>query len=355
MLDPRLEDFDKDAFMASLKERMGMCAEEKLLYQKIDESTESIVPIYDQVCGFLFQDVSFAQIEPFIPDWIVKGGISPENGMSKKEYECYRKSYCSPLINRLLHWYDVEFLLHSIQDRIWSVSFFAREFFRIVPCVPEDSNIDVHSASFTLSEKTATPFAMVNAAFIALASTFDLVSKLAIELAEIGRYDFAHYKKMRSADTLFKQNLKVWPELQIKGALFHENADVAMIETLRNDYVHDRSWTTRSPVYYPQGKNGELLPPFMPIPDDDGCGHFVTSGSRRKFYSRQIMLNQTLVGLISRVLEVVDRTVVAIGHGCLSRTNRQLLIPGKTADFIAALHQGDKKALSCDLSPVNLV
>ena len=79
MLDPRLEDFDKDAFMASLKERMGMCAEEKLLYQKIDESTESIVPIYDQVCGFLFQDVSFAQIEPFIPDWIVKGGIITNN------------------------------------------------------------------------------------------------------------------------------------------------------------------------------------------------------------------------------------------------------------------------------------
>lgn len=66
-----------------------------------------------------------------------------------------------------------------------------------MPCVPEDSNIDVHSASFTLSEKTATAFAMVNAAFIALASTFDLVSKLAIELAEIGCYDFAHYKKMR--------------------------------------------------------------------------------------------------------------------------------------------------------------
>ena len=35
MLDPRLEDFDKDAFMASLKESMGMCAEEKLLYQKL--------------------------------------------------------------------------------------------------------------------------------------------------------------------------------------------------------------------------------------------------------------------------------------------------------------------------------
>ena len=342
MVDPRLENFDKDVYLTSLKECMGMCADERLLYQKIDDSVESVVPIYDQVCGYLFQDVSFERIQSLIPDWIVKGGISPENGMSKKEYERYRMLYCSPHINRLLHWYDIEFLLHSIQDRIWSVSFFAREFFRIVPCIPEGSNLDIQAASFALSEKTATAFAMVNAVFIALASTFDLVSKLAVEVARVGLYDFTHYKKMKSADTLFKRHLKVWPELQGEGMLFHENADVVMIETLRNDYVHDCSWTTRSPVYYPRGKNDELLPPFMPIPDDDGRGHFVTSGSRCKFYSRQVMLNQTLVGLISRVLDVLDRTLVAIGRGCVSRTDRNCSTQEKTADFITALHQGLK-------------
>ena len=192
-----------------------------------------------------------------------------------------------------------------------------------------------------MSENTAIAYAMVNATFIALASTFDLVSKLAVEMVEMPGYDFEHYKKMNCADVIFKQKLKVWPELHRCGMLFYENADVAMIETLRNDYVHDSSWTTRSSVYYPQGKYGELLPPFMPLPDDDGQGHFATSGSRRKFYSRQVMLNQTLAGLIGRVLDIVNNTITAVGQGCLNRTNAQHS-QEQTHAFIEALLKGLK-------------
>ena len=302
----------------------GRCTtpDEANVYQSISDCHDSIIPAFDCVRDFFFQDIDYAHIIGLVPIWIGECGISPESGISKCQYEQLRKAYQDPLINRFIHWFDVEFLLNSLMDRICSLEFFVREFFKIVPCIPASSTYSIDSAHFTISEMSMFAYAMVNSVFVNLASAFDLMAKVAVELAEYERNDFRSYKKMRSADIIYGKKVNVWDELKADKHLFHGDPDVRLIETLRNDYVHDRSWCRRAPIYFPRDKDSNLLTPFMPIPDYDEQGNYQKSGTRKKFYSQGKMVNQILPQLVVNVLKVLQNTSETMCECCRVRTDQ---------------------------------
>ena len=313
------------------------------VYQSVSDCHNSIIPVFDCVRDFFFQDLDYEYIIGVVPTWISECGISPESGISKDQYEQFFKAYEDPLINRLIHWFDVEFLLNSLMDRICSIDFFVREFFKIIPCIPVGSTCNINSAHFTMSEMAMFAYAMVNSVFINLASAFDLMSKVAIELAEYEQNNFTSYKKMRSADTLYKIKLNVWNELKADKHLFHTNPDVMLIETLRNDYVHNRSWCCRAPIYFPRDKDSNLLPPFMPIPDDNGQGNYQKYRTRNKFYSQGKMVNQILPQLVINVLNVLQNTAETMCECCRTRTDQTKDKTQLTSALFEKLRTGLKK------------
>lgn len=88
--------------------------------------------------------------------------------------------------------------------------------------------------------------ALLNSVFIAYASVFDIMTKIAIEQFEFDKYDFSKYQKMRSADTVFRKSLKnIDSSLKKIGLLFNEPQVIRKIETFRNEYVHNGPWDLR--------------------------------------------------------------------------------------------------------------
>ena len=64
------------------------------LYQQIADTAESVVPLYDAIEDFFFQDVDYQKIKSIIPLWMMDAGRSPESGFDKGLYEQLRSVKC---------------------------------------------------------------------------------------------------------------------------------------------------------------------------------------------------------------------------------------------------------------------
>ena len=76
------------------------------LYQQIADTAEGVVPLYDAIEDFFFQDVDYQKIKSIIPLWMMDAGRSPESGGDKGLYEQLRSVYNDPISNRIIHWAD---------------------------------------------------------------------------------------------------------------------------------------------------------------------------------------------------------------------------------------------------------
>ena len=91
------------------------------LYQQIADTAEGVVPLYDAIEDFFFQDVDYQKIKSIVPLWMMDAGRSPESGFDKGLYEQLRSVYNDPISNRIIHWADVQGILAAFQDRLMAV------------------------------------------------------------------------------------------------------------------------------------------------------------------------------------------------------------------------------------------
>ena len=91
---------------------------------------------------------------------------------------------------------------------------------------------------------------LLNSVFVAYASVFDIMAKIVIEQFEFTKYNFGNYRKMKSADTIYKKSLNnIDPSLKTEGMLFSEPPIIRKIGTFRNEFVHNGPWNLRCSVY----------------------------------------------------------------------------------------------------------
>lgn len=53
------------------------------LYQQIVCTSECVVPLYDVIEDYLFQDLDYQRLKSFISLWMIDAGRSPESMMDK--------------------------------------------------------------------------------------------------------------------------------------------------------------------------------------------------------------------------------------------------------------------------------
>lgn len=105
----------------------------KALYQQIVKLSEDVVPLYDDIENYFFQEVDYQVLKSAICQWMTDAGRSPESGVDKDTYEKLRKVYNDPLSNRIIHWADVQMILAAFQDRVMAVRNYLMEIYRHLP------------------------------------------------------------------------------------------------------------------------------------------------------------------------------------------------------------------------------
>lgn len=283
------------------------------LYKEIENLVEDIVPLYDDIENFFFQDVDYQALKSVVPPWMTDAGRSPESGMDKETYEKLRQVYKDPLSNRIIHWADVQMILATIQDRVMAVKNYLMVIYRHLPayCLYEDS--EYNASQRVLNEESDSVHTAINNVFVTLCSSFDLLTKIVYECSHYDKDGFAEYKRLRCRkdNVLYKKGNYGFDELKSSGLLYSEPVCVRTACSFRDEFIHNGAWDYRCAIYYPSVE-GEPVEPFVVMPDVDENGILVSSGSRNKFYAKSSKLNVVFPGLVKEIIGVLSKTITAL-------------------------------------------
>lgn len=281
------------------------------LYQQIVCTSECVVPLYDVIEDYLFQDLDYQRLKSFIPLWMIDAGRSPESMMDKERYEQLRSMFNDPVSNRIIHWADMQGVLNAFQDRVMSIRSYLKVIYKYLPtyCLYEDSEYE--EATRILDETSDKVHAAINNVFVSLCSSFDLFTKVVYECSEYDTKDFSKYKKLkcRTQNILYKKGNFGFDELKTDGLLYSEPKYVRTAISFRDEFIHNGAWDYRCAIYYPFVEGGNPVEPFILMPDIDIEGRLVSSGTRNKFYAKGYKINVFLPELVKGIMELLNNTI----------------------------------------------
>jgi hypothetical protein len=185
------EDFDLDAYEKAEKEQPLYPVEEcchKIEYV-IDDS---IICLYHSIDNFIFQDIDYSRVISNMPKWVADAGVSPELNCTKDWYEKLRRRETHPIFGRFIYHYDLWGKVAAIQDRLSAVMMFMRQLYNIVPCKAKYEESQYTSAARCGGVRETEAHMLLNSVFVAYASVFDIMTKIAIEQFEFDKYDFSN-------------------------------------------------------------------------------------------------------------------------------------------------------------------
>lgn len=281
------------------------------LYQQIVYTSECVVPLYDVIEDYLFQDLDYQRLKSFIPLWMIDAGRSPESMMDKEHYEQLRSMFNDPVSNRIIHWADMQGVLNAFQDRVMSIRSYLEVIYKYLPtyCLYEDSEYE--AATRGLDETSDKVHTAINNVFVSLCSSFDLFTKVVYECSEYDSQDFSKYKKLkcRTQSILYKKGNFGFDELKADGLLYSEPKYVRTAISFRDEFIHNGAWDYRCAIYYPFVEGGNPVEPFILMPDIDIEGRLVSSGTRNKFYAKGNKINVFLPELVKGIMELLNNTI----------------------------------------------
>jgi len=302
------DDFDFAEYEKAVMEDPLYPVEECI--KMLEETSEfNIIGLYDSIDNCLFQDINYGMVVSMMPKWVADEGISPEGCCTKDFYDTQKRKAFHPVFGRFIYHYELWSIIAGIQERLSAVKMFLRLFYKEVPCKAKYTPDQYTSGSRQGGDRETQAHVLLNSIFVAYASIFDLLAKVAVEENQLDGYDFGKYKEMKSNWILYKYSLKnISPSLQAPGMLFSDPLIVKKFVTFRNEYVHNGPWDLRSSVYY-TAVNGELADVVIYSPDMDEHGNFVKSGSRNKFYSQNNRINIQLPDMIKEATSILQSTI----------------------------------------------
>lgn len=283
----------------------------KTLYQQIADTSNSVVPLYDAIENYLFQDLDYQELKPVIPLWMIDAGKSPESRINKDLYEQLRSMFNDPVSNRIIHWADMQGVLNAFQDRVMSIRSYLEVIYKYLPayCLYEDSEYEAVTRG--LDETSDKVHVAINNVFVSLCSSFDLFTKVIYECSEHDFQNFSKYKKLkcRAQNILYKKRSFVFDELRADGLLYSEPKYVRIALSFRDEFIHNGSWDYRCAIYYPFVEGGNPVEPFVLMPDisDEGC--LESSGTRNKFYAEGNKINVFLPELVKGIMKLLNNTI----------------------------------------------
>ena len=274
-----------------------------------------LVNLYDTFIDSFFKDIDKYYSESmYLPTFIVSAGYNSDFPLPVDEFN---KQIVNPMFKSLpnvykhLYLQDCQAMISTIQNLLSGMEYSFINYYKMIseidykPYHPNEDNIVWHA-----STKVIAISSLLENYFIKAHSIMDMICKILFELQNV-QEDFTRYKKLKSSKKLWGDRKHL--DLSFfEDTVFNECLTIQMIESLRNEVVHNGSWEQHPKVFI-KIENGQVVEKFMLFPDILH-GRLACSKNRRHFFSMGTKVNDIFPRIHSEFKERLIKTVKDINE-----------------------------------------
>lgn len=316
-----IENLNSDSLTQLLKEKSHKTLEEIISeYTYCNESGAKLssllydlnyweVELHDVITKNVFKGIDYYRLVGIAPMWLRDAGHSQESSMTKERFESLLEYNNNPLTHRFLYYHDCEMLMSAFQNRTKVLEHMMNSIFKHISA--ESRSINKYDEVVLSSCQTDIDLHIfLNSLIITLASSFDLITKVAFELLHMHEVSFEGYPKMRSAKVTYGDRVRLSKDMKVEQTLFAENELICIrqIMSLRDEIIHNGSLDFHYSSYH--GILDDKIDDLLFFPEMTESGILVSHKARRKFYSNyNRTFNAILPKLVCDVLECLRYTL----------------------------------------------
>lgn len=254
-----------------------------------------LASLYDTLVDLFFEDKkSYYEELKVLPIWVQEAGQNSDYLVSAEMFqELIQSDYSVKFPNLYKHLYlvDCQFLVGTVQNLLSSMEdAFIRYYVTLATLDCTDRHKELVNSNgiiFEQSETSRCAAAVLETYFIKAYSVLDIVCKICFEFQNKNE-DFSSYKKLKNAKVLWGDRKK----LSINNShntLFEKCELVSMIESLRNELVHNGTWEL-NPKIFIRIEDAKVQERYMLFPDMSQ-GRLATVKGRKHFFYEEIKVN----------------------------------------------------------------
>lgn len=259
---------------------------------KYDLDTE-LVSLYDRFRDAFFEDTNeyYRELRQ-LPIFVQEAGQDSECSLTAEVFRDWiqREEFTkTPNFYRHLYLVDCQFLIGTIQNLLSGMEdSFVNYYTRIANIGNGISPSAPDATMYEMSMPVRCISSLLESYFVKAYSILDMLCKIGHEL-QFTEKEFTSYKKIKSADLLWGARKK----LQINDTahtLFEKCELISMVESLRNEVVHNGAWELNPKVFI-RFDNEIPVERFMLFPDTSQ-GHLATVKNRKHFFGNGTKVNE---------------------------------------------------------------
>ena len=260
------------------------------------ELDNELVLLYDTLQDLYFEDDDNYYNEIYnLPIWIREAGHSSSCDIKTdtfKELINKENSVHIPNLYKHLYLIDCQFLVETIGNLLSSMEDAFIRYYVTLATLNIDDRVheSVDGTLCVISEVSRCASSLLETYFTKAYSILDVICKISFEIQNKNE-DFDSYRKIKSANKLWGNRKKLLIN-ETKNTLFEPCDSIRMIESLRNEFVHNGTWEL-NPKIYVHFDNENIEEIFMLFPDMFE-GRLANVKGRRHFFSDRIKVNEVL-------------------------------------------------------------
>lgn len=278
-----------------IQELEGDCPD-KYVYpgdsMKYDLDAE-LVSLYDRLRDVFFEDTNaYYQALDFLPIFIQGAGQDSDCALTAETFSewIYKDEFTRiPNFYRHLYLVDCQFLVGTIQNLLSGMeNAFISYYTQVVNIGNRQSLSNSNAIIYEMSQSVSCISAQLESYFTKAYSILDMLCKIGYELQSPEK-EFSSYKKIKSADLLWgaRKKLKI---NNTPHTLFEKCDFVSMIESLRNEVVHNGTWELNPKVFI-RFEDGVPAERYMLFPDISQ-GRLAAVKNRKHFFGNGTKVNE---------------------------------------------------------------
>lgn len=277
------------------------------------ELDSELITLYDKFRNLLFNDLNeyYLELEK-IPHFVQDAGYNSDCSLSSitfyKLIDLYKDKF--PNIYKHLYLVDIQFLIATIQNLLDGMEYsFINYFIQISTITINNYLTENTSTVLTINNQVSRNLSsLIETYFTKAYSILDILTKICYEF-EHKCDNFEFFQKITSANILWG-NRKKLAIVNETDTVFSRDNTIKLIESLRNEFVHNGS-LEQNPKVFLSFQNNQIIERFMLLPDYiDGI--LSTAKSRKHFFSNHNKINEVLPELHISYLKEILSTIKCI-------------------------------------------